>query len=341
MTDRDADALPIEITFPSSMGDEPARALRLLLADLLPLAAVPDVRFLKRIIVVPDGTMETAVNDLISQGSTEDTNYVAGQNPAGAVLVPVETNEALNCFLLLTESHLEGVTPRAYHPIPLVSSLLEELLHLRDYVRIWQQLGTLYRYGEPGPRRDLSVLCGNVHSEYVACRRKAEIATTTPLFDSDSGLTIHNFYYGHDLKEHLDTAGTWLADMLSDAAAGTLDHDEAWGRIWDVTYRRVFEPLAREAAFRAGSPPLYNRLNNSPGRSRFYRRHVDAYWPRVRSHLERSYDRDLADLDVTFSGLFDVIAQFLHSIGLTYAWSDGSSSRFGFNPRPLRRERTP
>ncbi len=226
-----------------------------------------------------------------------------------------------------------------YHPQPLVSSLLEELLHVRLYVTAWQHRGYIHPLDRHGVDKDLFVQCTRFHDEHMVARWKAAICSTTRLFDSEYGLDVGYLWYGESLRSMLEEAGSSLAEVISDAASHRLGAEDAWSWIADLVYRGVFEPLAREAGFRAGNPSSQLGPYNSPAESRFYRRHVEPHWRATRYQLDRSFGTDLAEMDEALVELMNIVTQFLARIGVTYQTNSDRGNRFSFDPRPLARSR--
>src|SRR5260370_36351209 len=108
-----------------------------LLIDLFPFASLPDVRYLQRVIFCDDDAMEQTVNDVISEQRNIPGLYVAGSTVARAVAIPLEFDDGLRCCIVLSKSEVELLESEHSHPQQLVSSLLEELLHVRIYSTAW------------------------------------------------------------------------------------------------------------------------------------------------------------------------------------------------------------
>ncbi len=331
---------PVEIEPLGRIPDVCLRGLSSLLREMVPIASIPDLGYLARVLVVPNDRIEATVNELLRQSAVEAGTYVAGPHPAEATAVPVEKDGTLACYVVLSESKVGLIYPGRYHPQELVSSLLEELLHVRVYVTAWQSRGYLYPPGLTGPARDLFVLCSRFHDEYMAARWKAAICSSVPLFDDgEGGLTTAPIWYGANLRSALDQAGDSLVEIIGDASAGTLAGEDAWEWITGTLYRGVFEPLAREEGFRAGNPPSAMGPYNSPADSRFYRRHVELYWGRARVQLERSFRSDLTEMSEASVELMAIVTEFLARLGVTHHEAPSGEYEFGFDVRPLARER--
>lgn len=84
----------------------------------------------------------------------------------------------------------------------------------------------------------------------------------------------------------------------------------------DVSYRGVFEPLARDAAFRAGNPADAPDRPPGPERSRFYEERVAPFWNRARALLDLSHRTDLLAMDDAIDGLAGVLWEFLVELGM-------------------------
>jgi hypothetical protein len=108
------------------------------------------------------------------------------------------------------------------------------------------------------------------------------------------------------------------------AAAGITPTEQAWPALQTIVYRGIFEPLARDAAFRDGntdeSPVKHNASDN-----RFYREIIKPYWLAIYKELDRSFSSDLVESDRALDRIVEVLEGFLARIGVTFRpQADGS-----------------
>lgn len=170
--------MPIRIDVLDAASPVQRRLLATLLEDLLPLARIPDVRRLARVVAVPGDAIEATINKLVGGGG-----YAAGPHPAEAVAVPLERDDELECHVVLAGELVRLLDPEGRRPYPLVGSLLEELLHVRVYAAAWRQRGRLEPAGLTPEARDVFVLCSRFHDEYVVDRDKATSSSSRPIYD--------------------------------------------------------------------------------------------------------------------------------------------------------------
>jgi len=287
----------------------------------LSLASLPtSAEHLKGLLVVPDTDLERTVN-AIAEGK-RPAPYRAGTTLPPAIAVAVEDDSGLSCFIVITESLLQSIDPEHY-TVDTVSTLLEELLHVRLYIGTWQRRGCLMSRKTESPcAQDLFVMCSNFHDEYVVARWKA------PIFAS-LGLEIR---YGLRLAPILDQAAQNLARIVIMASSGVFPIQDAWGKVIRSVHRDLFDPLARDAGFRAGNPES-SQDEDGASESWFYRDHIASYWQQVQVELERSFDSGLTETESALDEIVKTVEEFLRFIGVTYRDIDDSQCWVNFERR--------
>ncbi len=211
------------------------------------------------------------------------------------------------------------LAPDRARPYRLVSGLLEELLHVRVYVTAWQQRGQLDPPHLDGRERDLFALCSNVHDEYVVNREKAAISLAHPIYDHPNQPGMRTpliLSYGGQLAESLAGAGEELVALSRRRAEDGTAPDDEWNRLTTILYRQIFEPLARDAGFRAGIGEASVFEPNDAVNVPFYQDRVAPYWEAALAQIERSYRAGLRDMDQTLDGLVLLVHAFIGDLGL-------------------------
>jgi hypothetical protein len=300
-------------------------AFAALLNELVSITIGADVSYLRAVYIVADGSVEETANMIIRDVAGSSRRYTAGPNPASAIAVPVGTTDGFGCYIVLAKHELHSLTSVQRHPHNLTSSLLEELLHVRVYTHAWRRRGTIAPpITDRSWRDDLFVLCTLFHDEYIVGRTKSALMSTTPLVDNGDKMSTCSIFYPYSLAPILQQAHDTLAELVTKAAAGTTPTEQAWSALQAFVYRDIFEPLARDAAFRDGntdeSPIKHNASEN-----RFYREIIKPFWLAIYKELDRSFSSDLVESDVALDLIGDVLESFLARIGVTFRQQiDGS-----------------
>jgi len=307
-----------------------------LLQDLLPLAQIPDLAYLGEIKVIPDGQTEAEVNALFVGSRNQTSPYVAGPSRASAIAVPIERDSSERlCYILLEEQDLQGITPKRYHPMETVSSLLEELLHTRVYSTQWRLRPSLLPDdGATTCVQQLRALCARARDEYLVGRWKAGLFSTLPLRDYEDGLAPALIIYPVPLGPMLDNAAGELADIVTGAADGFVSIDAGWTALLHALYRGVLEPLTREAAFQAGNSEPVSAPKPRADQSWFYQDYVRPFWERFRAQLEHSFAAfasEPAEADAILDQMRTTVDEFLALLGVRHRRARGNRCRISFD----------
>lgn len=308
-----------------SVEQEKLEALVMLLNELIPLVPIPTVEHFERIIIIPDDQRVTVVNDLIKKYDEFAGTYSSDIHMrACAVPLEVSTDDgrALICLIFLSESLVQEINPKKYHSADLTSTLIEELCHIRHYSITWQQRGYFHpRDISPSCKKDLFSLGSSFQAEYVAIRWKASLMASNPLVEMDGGnRTIVYLHYGSLIAPLINEAATDLPNIIRDAADKKLSIGDAWDKLLQIVYRKIFEPLARNEAFQTISPSSEDIPLPSQGVSKnlFFQRRIAPYWKKIKAQLERSFDNDLAEQDIALHTITSILEDFLREMGVTY-----------------------
>lgn len=308
-----------------SIEQEKLEALVLLLNELLPLVPIPTAEHFEGVIVVPDDQRVTVINELMKKYEEFAGTYISGiHTRACAVPMEVSTDDGklLICLIFLSESLVQEINPKHYHSADLISSLLEELCHVRHYSITWQQRGYFHpRDIDLACKKDLFKLCSNFQAEYVAIRWKASIMALIPLAEKPDGeKTVVYGRYGSHIAPSLDQAALDLPQIIHDAADKKLSIGDAWIKLLHVVYRKIFEPLARNEAFQAVIPPSEDvpLLLQGASESLFFQQLVEPHWDKIKTQLERSFNNDLEEQDIALNTMVSILEDFLRVMGVTY-----------------------
>lgn len=280
-----------------------------LLQNVFPPSLVSGLERLKEVRIVPDAEMESSINEIAQQVMPLGKHLPGGARTAATI--PIEGSEGVDCYVVINEKELDQIEPENLFPI--ISTLLEELLHVQLYSFRWRCRGCYL-----APRADsLLILCSNLHDEYIVSKWKSAICASVPLISHDGEPSICFIYYEAPLGLTLDRALSSLSEVVTDGARGRISTTEAWDRLMTSTYRDVFEPLARESGFRAGAPESPQREGGA-SESWFYRVCVLNYWEEIQAQMERSFQSQLVEMDAAIDQIVTVVTRFLNDIGVTY-----------------------
>ncbi|MDQ3779312.1 MAG: hypothetical protein M3354_02015, partial [Chloroflexota bacterium] len=128
--------------------------------------------------VAPHRKLGVAANAVLEV----DTYSPNGPVPR-AMVIPAARDGGLRCVILLSADLAESMTADT-RPDELVSSLLEELLHVQVYATRWLQGGFTEGQATSARERDLRILSDRIHDEYFTCRRKGALSATLLLYDA-------------------------------------------------------------------------------------------------------------------------------------------------------------
>jgi len=278
-----------------------------LFGELLPIASIPDMTHLQRVIFVADGAMESTVNETLREQKKDAGTYVMGSHVPEATAVPLEIDNNLDCRIIINANQVHLLDPKRYHPFQLVSSLLEELFHVRIYSTAWKHRGYIYPpLSLPQQERDIFKLCTQLHDEHMVARWKTVVMGSVPLVDVEGGLSIAYPMYGNLVAPMLENASISLKKTIR---SGLGSFEKA--QLLLIVYRGIFEPLARNAGFQSATPKEELPVENNPGKSAFFQEHVVSFWEQIDKQLERSFKSSLVDMDDAVNEIVKVISTFL------------------------------
>lgn len=294
-----------------------------LLEILLPHAQIPHLEHLTGVLVIADGHMNETIQELIQQDIADDATRTVMPSSATATAVPVVTHEGLRCFVVLEESLIRPLTPEDCLHWNAISTVLEELLHIRHYSGL---ADILFAPDNPGRVNGADAplsLCFKTLSEYMVNRWKARLASTLPLYAVPGGFSPIILAYPHALGPKLDDAGTRIIEIVIGVADQRIPFEQGWQQMMQTTLCGVFEPLARERAYRDGNGEGVETPVPQPDASQswFYTRHVAPYWATWYQALQQAFDTFETDPQATVEALASMrttLLAFLDHMGVEY-----------------------
>jgi hypothetical protein len=310
-----------------SIEQEKLEALATMMNELIPLVPIPNAEHFQGVIVVPDEQRELVINDLLKEYDESAGAYVSGTEARACAMpmeVPTDDGKVLACLIFLAESLVQEINPMHYHSGDLISTLLEELCHVRHYSITWQQRGYIHSCEADICKKDLLTMCSNFQDEYVAIRWKAFLMASIPLVEiSEGNKSVVHLRYGSPVASLLDQASSELSQISLDAADKKLSIDDAWSKLLQTVYRKIFEPLARNEAFSAVIPANEDIPSQSASDSLFYQQFVEPYWEKTKTQLERSFNNDLEEQEIALNEMAGILDDFLRGLGVTHSKTSG------------------
>ncbi|MBI1258396.1 MAG: hypothetical protein GC204_13070 [Chloroflexi bacterium] len=285
-----------------------------LLKELFPLSLVGEKSHLYGVYIVPHGQMEESVQQVLQMMQGEGT-YHTGDYPPSGVAIPTEKDGNLYCFILIDERQLASITPEHYRQQETVSTLLEELLHVRLFGIAWERRGYL-RPQNQSCQSDLKILCSNFHDEYAVCRLKTGYLGSSVPIEHEGILTTIQVVYGAPISPLIRRTSKELYQFILDGANNIITADFSYHKILNWVYRGILEPLARDAGFRAGNPSA-SHPNSDAIKSIFYREHILPYWKNVEELLGKSFDSEFKESDELLLQIETQVDLFLRHIGVS------------------------
>ena len=281
------------------------------------------------IYIAPQEYVLTIVNKIIEMSDVAgEYRPPEGRIPRG-MMIPIEKNKNLLCFIILNSDLLELIKDDGlYHPKELVSTFLEELLHVHLLELRWRKLKSIF--DDSTCQSDLFRICSNFHDEFATSFLKSKILGFQRLIDYDGELTTGLFAYGESIASDLNKAQSNLADLV----IGAVDHDisiqEAFNGAIVQIYRNIFEPLSRDAGFRFANPDIPHP-NSDADSNWFYREHIKPFWLQIEIILQDSMKNDFNKYDTVIYELGSVIDGFLKYIGVFISENSDDGCRVDFN----------
>lgn len=215
--------------------------------------------------------------------------------------------------MVIPESEFEHILPQGFE-FPILSTLVEELLHIRLYIAAWKH----------GKRREktwwedgLYNFCCLFHDEYIVGRMKVPmLASLFPTSESNGGDEF-SIFYPNPLAPLLDQGVTKINQLMSDFQGEVISLDDFWNGLINILYRYFFEPLARDAAFRDAnsteSPIKHNAHEVS-----FYIKIFKPTWEAVYKELDLSFQSNLLVANESLERMIKLMVQFLANLGVTF-----------------------
>ncbi len=274
--------------------------LKPLLHDLARLAGISNSLPYLPIVFMPGNLIGDFANRF-----TGVEGYPEGQYLGGLAL-PKNANGGLGCLVLIDEAKLDGLTDH-HRPCELILTVLEELIHVVLYTARWGQDGDTF-LDKLGSGTWEEIIASRIHDEYAACRIKANISATVPLFDHPTGgRTTMIVQYGDDPQRLAMLAQRDIAMLREAFKDGPCDLGEAMARAQNIAFRGLLEPMARAQGFHDGCPedmPVEENVYpvNLPD-IEFAQFAMADLWPSIRYILQESHDSKYSSINSAVDGI--------------------------------------
>lgn len=308
-------SLNLKIDEKCKITQEKIDALSKLLSEIIPLC-LDDFDFFNTLITVPDDDIEEKVN-MVIKNVYGDKKYKTGSTIPKGVAVPIENESTFYCLIFLGESLLKDISIKHYHQSEVVSTLIEELLHVKLYTIIKKQHGYIQKVEKIcTSEADIFTICSLMLDEFIVNRWKATIIASNPLIENNGALTCGIIQYGEELQPILNNSFKRLLKIVRGAAVKTISINDAWGKLLYCIYREIFEPLSRNAAF-SMKYITESSIDDDINGSWFYDEHIKPYWHRTYKEFLRAIN-NIEDIDSALAQLTIIIREFLEYIGVTF-----------------------
>jgi hypothetical protein len=311
-----------------------------LLQELFRFSLVEERCYLMVVWVVPFEKMEESIQAVAKVSQGNGTYRVGSYTPRG-VAIPSENEGKLLCVILLADTLLQNVTPANCHQQELVSTLLEELLHIRFFGMRWEQSGYLRNPKRVSCKDDLITLASNAYYECAVNYTKSIIMGNIPLIEIDGELVTGQLTHAASISQSIESAYSKLEHTIIAAATGAMPIEVAYGEVLHLIYRDIFEPLARQIGYFEANP-LGDHPFNDASLSPFYRDTVAPHWLETEKALKKSIASDFLDIDTAVTHLANHIEAFLLDMGVELSvlenqrcWVNFNTSFFDKRPNGL------
>lgn len=245
--------------------------------------------------------------------SASGKHYQSGTKPPGAVAVPTEFDGELKCYVILPESGV--ATGDLFGPV-VVSSLLEELLHVEFYARRWNLMGYVQVTSDYVPKHlvDVFTVASKLLDEFRVNSLKVRHMTSQPLTRFDGVFTPIGGLAHPGLVVDLDASRETLKRIVASGNGGSFMPVDIWLSVIHWIWRYAFEPLTYDAGRRAWNNSTHETAIEAV-QSSFFREHILVFWDRL---LELYTEIDSGSVALTggIDSLVAVILDFASYIGV-------------------------
>jgi hypothetical protein len=322
----------IDITPRGNVSMTALQGLGSLLLVLIQEAQIPHIEHLAQIYVIEDGQMAETIREIeiAAYGSPRD----ATSSTARAAVLPIVVENTLLCFVILEESVIRSLTPQDYLQWDAIPTVLEELLHVRHFSGLADQFFTSDESIRADVNEPLRAICFKCLTEYMAIRWKAEILT--PQFaDAPEASMI----YGEALGPKLDDAGVRIITLVPGIARQSIPFASGQQEFMRVIQYGIFEPLARERAYRDGNRSGHEApvLQPDASQSWFYIQHIAPYWESLYDNLRQAFEVFDTSPQETVALLADMqktLVRFLRHVGVEYTLRENGQPYLTFYDAP-------
>lgn len=291
-------------------------AFEVVLGELSALALSVGRPYLKRISLVPAANIEDHANALLVEHGLQGV-YASPAGGNTGIAIPIEDRNGLSCYVLLDEEYVLNIDPAHPRSPKLVSTLLEELLHVEVYAEILDHQGYVLPTGQHVPLylRDITMVAAKFRDEYLVNRRKAHILRNNALIEFDGVLQVAVVYTPGSLEEYFNLSARKLHQIVYNAATGQANVEATWDAILSWLLRDVFDDLGYAAGRSAGGPSPQQAIQGA-SLSSFFRDHVHRYWVQILRELEGIHDSNLVNITSGTEKIVEQFRLFLSHIGV-------------------------
>lgn len=250
-------------------------------------------KYLKEIWIVDDQQVANKVNFLKEINNDISAPYEPGSEGIKAVALPLEQDGKLECYIIIEKSRLSNLSTAGF-PLEIVSTLLEELIHVDLYASAKRRRGSFRIPATSLYENDLHVTCSMMMDEYIVTRRKIPIIYA--LFKEAE------IWYGGDVASLVSSAGIEVEK----------EHNKPY--LLNITYRLLLEPLSRNAAF-VYVNQQFGRVKedlSKPSDSQYYNKVFITYWTLIKEHLEKACIND-SERDKRLFEIVKIVKDFLET----------------------------
>jgi hypothetical protein len=260
---------------------------------------------LKEVRIVSDDVLASEIQSLTGKPYQLGSYYPEG------VAVPIEKGTTFSSAVLIRQVFfaLYKTMPATAASLQQKSILVEELYHCRLYHQTWQRRGYLSSRSADPYARDLFAMCAQMHDEYAVARLKNIYFGQYVRVHEQGRLAPYYIEYGRLMAQSLDQVPYQLRARGIFQIALPMRKDA----MLDITYRFIFEPLARHAGFLAPIPPDYplRMPENKPEASVYYRKVIAPHWIPIKSALEASFDSQFSKAEEELQVISETVDAFL------------------------------
>jgi hypothetical protein len=231
-----------------------------------------------------------------------------------------ELNSEYEGKIIIPESEIDRVEFDESARLKLLMTILEEILHIRNYFEFVEQYGYIHHnisFQDPCMSY-LMQLSYKLVDEFIVGRRKAEIVVKDEI----------QLFYGLDVADVIDNGIESLRQIISGTIKGEIGYGEAIPQVTNLIIFKIFDVLGRDKS--RAVQENHREFNWDYSSSKYFNKLIEPFWNDILSQMELA-SKSIADLLKAIEEIAKIIFQFMNSLGIELSIADNGECWITFN----------